>query len=85
MLFRNCNPDSMDQEIIKGKIVVCDNEDSSYAESEKKNEVKTLGGVGVVLIDDESRTVASFSGTFPMTVISSKDGAVVLSYINSTK
>ncbi|XWS25936.1 hypothetical protein CRYUN_Cryun27aG0110000 [Craigia yunnanensis] len=82
---RNCNPDSMDQQIIKGKIVVCDNEDSSYAQSEKKDEVKKLGGIGVVLIDDESRAVASTFGTFPTTVISSKDGAKVLSYINSTK
>ncbi|XP_022769223.1 CO(2)-response secreted protease-like isoform X2 [Durio zibethinus] len=82
---RNCNPDSMDQGIIKGKIVVCDNEDSLYAPSEKKDEVKKLGGIGVVLIDDESRTVASTFGIFPMTVISSKDAAKVLSYINSTK
>ena len=74
----------MDQEIIKGKIVVCDDENSSYAQSEKKDEVKKLGGIGVVLIDDESRAVASTFGTFPTTVISSKDGAKVLSYINST-
>ncbi|XVE69691.1 hypothetical protein DITRI_Ditri10aG0011500 [Diplodiscus trichospermus] len=82
---RKCNPDSMDQEIIKGKIVVCDNDNSLYAQSEKKEEVKNLGGIGVVLIDDESRAVASTFGTFPMTVISSNDSATVLSYINSTK
>ncbi|KAK6277919.1 hypothetical protein POUND7_018242 [Theobroma cacao] len=81
---RSCNPDSMDQEIIKGKIVVCD-KDGPYSPSEKKDVVKNLGGIGVVLIDDESRAVASTFGTFPATVISSKDGAKVLSYINSTK
>ncbi|XVF35926.1 hypothetical protein REPUB_Repub19eG0013900 [Reevesia pubescens] len=82
---RNCNPETLDQEIIKGKIVVCDNKDGSYEPSEKKDEVKSLGGIGVVVIDDESRAVASTFGTFPTTVISSKDGANVLSYINSTK
>ncbi|XVE94521.1 hypothetical protein REPUB_Repub02eG0015900 [Reevesia pubescens] len=86
---RKCYPDSMVQEIIKGKIVVCNNDNSLYAETEKKDEVKKLGGIGVVLIEDESRAVAStfgtFFGTFPMTVISSKDGAKVLTYINSTK
>ncbi|XP_021283802.1 CO(2)-response secreted protease-like [Herrania umbratica] len=81
---RSCNPDSMDQEIIKGKIVVCD-QDGPYSPTEKKDVVKNLGGIGVVLIDDESRAVASTFGTFPATVISSKDGAKVLSYINSTK
>ncbi|XVF63650.1 hypothetical protein PTKIN_Ptkin09bG0103700 [Pterospermum kingtungense] len=82
---RMCYPDSMDQEIIKGKIVVCDSEDSSYGPSDKKNEVKKLGGIGIVLIDDESRAVASSFGTFPTTVINSTDGAKILSYINSTK
>ncbi|TYG69089.1 hypothetical protein ES288_D05G203200v1 [Gossypium darwinii] len=82
---RNCEPNSMDQEIIKGKIVVCDNEDSLYPQRNKQDEVKKLGGIGVILIDDELRGVAFNFGTFPMTVISSKDGAKVLSYINSTK
>ncbi|MBA0745728.1 hypothetical protein Gogos_008292 [Gossypium gossypioides] len=72
---RNCEPNSMDQEIIKGKIVVCDNEDSLYPQRNKQDEVKKLGGIGVILIDDELRGVAFNSGTFPMTVISSKDGA----------
>ncbi|KAB2082362.1 hypothetical protein ES319_A05G192800v1 [Gossypium barbadense] len=82
---RNCEPNSMDQEIIKGKIVVCDNEDSLYPQINKQDEVKKLGGIGVILIDDELRGVAFNFGTFPMTLISSKDGAKVLSYINSTK
>ncbi|MBA0807999.1 hypothetical protein Gohar_023768 [Gossypium harknessii] len=72
---RNCEPNSMDQEIIKGKIVVCDNEDSLYPQRNKQDEVKKLGGIGVILIDDELRGVAFNFGTFPMTVISSKDGA----------
>ncbi|KAK8989064.1 hypothetical protein V6N11_030432 [Hibiscus sabdariffa] len=82
---RNCRPDSMEQELIKGKIVVCDNEDSLFPQINKQNEVKKLGGIGVILIDDELRGVGFNFGAFPMSVISSKDGAKVLSYINSVK
>ncbi|OMO87388.1 hypothetical protein CCACVL1_09097 [Corchorus capsularis] len=82
---RNCDLDSMDQEIVKGKIVVCDNDNQLYALSEKKDEVKRLGGIGIVLIDDDSRTVASTFGSFPATVISKKDAPKLFSYINSTK
>ncbi|KAK9028906.1 hypothetical protein V6N11_026042 [Hibiscus sabdariffa] len=82
---RNCHPDSLDQEVIKGKIVVCENLDGLYSPSQKKDEVKKLGGVGAVLIDDESRQIASSFGTFPASVIRTEDNAKVLSYINSTK
>ncbi|KAL4298384.1 hypothetical protein GQ457_12G030640 [Hibiscus cannabinus] len=82
---RNCHPDSLDQEVIKGKIVVCENLDGLYSPSQKKDEVKRLGGVGAVLIDDESRQIASSFGTFPASVIRTEDNAKVLSYINSTK
>ncbi|MBA0693334.1 hypothetical protein Goari_003709, partial [Gossypium aridum] len=81
---RNCNTNSLDQELVKGKIVVCENLDKTYA-NEHMDEVKQLGGIGVVLIDYDSKGMASSFGTFPMTVISSEDGAKVLSYINSTK
>ncbi|KAK8601352.1 hypothetical protein V6N12_051189 [Hibiscus sabdariffa] len=82
---RNCHPDSLDQELIKGNIVVCENLDGLYSPSQKKDEVKKLGGVGAVLIDDESRQIASSFGTFPASVIRTEDNAKVLSYINSTK
>ncbi|KAE8713483.1 CO(2)-response secreted protease [Hibiscus syriacus] len=82
---RNCHPDSLDQELVKGKIVVCEHVDNFYSVSEKKDEVKKLGGVGAVVIDDESRQLASSYGTFPTSVIRTEDNTKVLSYINSTK
>ncbi|GAV56707.1 LOW QUALITY PROTEIN: Peptidase_S8 domain-containing protein/PA domain-containing protein/Inhibitor_I9 domain-containing protein, partial [Cephalotus follicularis] len=81
---RNCNPYSMDGDMIKGKIVLCDNDDPNYSKLEKMQAVKALG-IGLVLIDDESRIVPSNYGAYPMTAISSKDGAEILHYINSTK
>ncbi|KAK7855968.1 co(2)-response secreted protease [Quercus suber] len=85
IMFRNCNPDSMDKNLIKGKIVVCNNVgDENYSAREKISVVKSLGGIGIVLIDDQSSRVASTYGSFPATLIKSKDSAEVLSYINSS-
>ncbi|KAK3424934.1 hypothetical protein EUGRSUZ_F01673 [Eucalyptus grandis] len=81
---RNCNPSSMDATKIKGKIVVCDNDDNEYSKESKLEEVKDLGGVGLILVDDEERSVTSTYGTFPMTVVSSKDASEILSYMNSS-
>ncbi|KAJ6708700.1 PROPROTEIN CONVERTASE SUBTILISIN/KEXIN [Salix koriyanagi] len=82
---RNCNPDSMDGEMIKGKIVLCDNDDNSYTIHDKEDEVQSLGGIGLVLVDDKTSGVASNYNEFPLTVISSKDAPAILSYLNSTK
>ncbi|KAF4388463.1 hypothetical protein F8388_012440 [Cannabis sativa] len=80
----NCQDDSLEATTIKGKIVVCERKDG-YSTYEKIDTVKSLGGIGVVVIDDESRAVADNYKAFPATVISSKDATDILSYINSTK
>lgn len=82
---RNCEPGSIDKDLISGKIVVCENRDGEYSKVEKIDNVKSLGGIGLVLIEDATRAVASTYGTFPMTLVTSKDGDQILSYINSTK
>ena len=82
---RNCKPDSLEENKIKGRIVLCDNDDGEYSPKEKLDELKRLGGVGLVLNDDETRAVASRYGDFPLTVVSSMDASEILSYINSTK
>ncbi|KAJ9675081.1 hypothetical protein PVL29_024149 [Vitis rotundifolia] len=81
---RNCKPNSLGEDKIKGRIVLCDNDDGEYTQTEKLEEVKRLGGVGLILIDDEIRAVSSRYGAFPLTVITSKDASEILSYINST-
>jgi len=76
----------MDKNLIKGKIVVCNNVgDENYSAREKISVVKGLGGIGIVLIDDKSSRVASTYGSFPATLIKSNDSAEVLSYINSSR
>ncbi|KDO84931.1 hypothetical protein CISIN_1g004113mg [Citrus sinensis] len=82
---RNCDLDSLAGALVKGKIVLCDNDDDMGSVVDKKDGVKSLGGVGVIVIDDQSRAVASSYGTFPLTVISSKEAAEILAYINSKR
>ncbi|KAF3446811.1 hypothetical protein FNV43_RR11991 [Rhamnella rubrinervis] len=80
---RNCADNALDKDKIKGKIVICDSDDH-YRPYGKINTVKSLGGIGVIIIDDISRAVAENYAAFPATVISSKDSKDILSYLNST-
>ncbi|PIA27816.1 hypothetical protein AQUCO_07500026v1 [Aquilegia coerulea] len=81
----NCFPSALNGDKIKGNIVLCDHSDDSYSKKEIKNAIKEFGGIGLILIDNLERSVASPSGDFPMTMVSSKEAAEILSYINSTK
>ncbi|KAL4187380.1 hypothetical protein AMTRI_Chr09g38770 [Amborella trichopoda] len=81
----NCNPGSLDGEKIKGKIVLCQHTDQGYSKKEKMNGVKSLGGFGVALVDNEERYVAFDYDTFPATALSSASAKEVLSHINSTR
>lgn len=78
---RQCYPGALDGDKIKGKIVVCE---GRYSVTSKAQEIKSKGGVGIVLIDDILHSIASKFGSFPLTVVSSTDGVDILSYINST-
>ncbi|KAG5250299.1 CO(2)-response secreted protease [Salix suchowensis] len=42
---RNCNPDSMVGDMIKEKIVICENDDDKHSQYVKKEEVQSLGGI----------------------------------------
>ncbi|KAJ4849908.1 hypothetical protein Tsubulata_048696, partial [Turnera subulata] len=81
---RSCAPDSLDNDLIKGKIVFCENSDS-VSDVDQKEEVKNKGGIGLISIDDQKRAVATNYKEFPMTLIGSKDASEILSYINSTE
>ncbi|KAF5740474.1 hypothetical protein HS088_TW11G00543 [Tripterygium wilfordii] len=55
----NCYPDSLNKTLVEGRIVLCEYVDSS--------EVQSLGGVGVISVDDMTRSMADTYGTFPTT------------------
>ncbi|KAG5613520.1 hypothetical protein H5410_024801 [Solanum commersonii] len=82
---RYCNPNSLDGTKVKGKIVLCDNRDGYYSLTEKLTEVKSKGGIGFIVVDDNARTVAPKFKSFPAAVVTEKDSNEILSYINSTK
>ncbi|KAK9108679.1 hypothetical protein Sjap_016739 [Stephania japonica] len=83
---KNCNPNSLDANKINGKIVLCKNsDDDTYTKREKMMEVSGSGGVGVILIDDADKAMAYSSVAFPMTLVTSQDGAKIKAYINSTR
>ena len=66
--------------------MICEHgENSDYSMRSKINAVKDGGGLGIVIVNDPTRLVASNSGSFPMTVITSKDAAQIFAYMNSTE
>ncbi|XP_058090783.1 CO(2)-response secreted protease [Magnolia sinica] len=82
---RNCNLNALDRNKINGTIVLCEHSDTIYSKRQKRDMVKKLGGVGLVLVDDTEKLVAFTYGVYPMTVISSDAAAEIHSYINSTR
>lgn len=84
MPLSNCNPGSLEGSKIKGKIVVCKNSDGSYSKKAKVEGVKSLGGLGILLVDNRERAVAFPYGDFPLTVVSSQEADGIFLYMNST-
>ncbi|XP_057827395.1 cucumisin-like [Cryptomeria japonica] len=73
-----CLLDSLDQTKVKGKIVVC-----YYYSDPPDYSVLLAGGAGTVIIYDGNNDTA-FTWINPTSIISTKQGETVLSYIKST-
>ncbi|KAL2895383.1 CO(2)-response secreted protease [Bienertia sinuspersici] len=83
---RSCYPEAIDAEKIKGKIVLCQHDDNSqYSQTGKQMAVQRNGAVGLIIVNDKTRLVASNTGSFPMTVISKTDSKEILAYMNATE
>ncbi|KAL1542880.1 CO(2)-response secreted protease-like [Salvia divinorum] len=79
----NCLPGSLDPAKVKGKVVLCTNEDKEYLAQEKFNSIKTKGAIGMIVVDNDLRQVASKFGVSPISSVSLADGAQIQSYIKS--
>ncbi|CAM6084152.1 unnamed protein product [Calypogeia fissa] len=79
-----CFPDSMDPVKANGKIVVCLR--GVTARIDKGQEVKLVGGIGMILANDilSGDELLSDPHVLPATQCTYKDGLTVFSYINST-
>jgi hypothetical protein len=85
-MFRNCDRQSLDKNMIKGKIVICDTDVPIYTTDDQIEAVKSLGGIGVIFDrDDDNGIMADTYGAFPATAINLKDAKHIFSYINSTR
>uniref|UniRef100_M4D6V7 Subtilisin-like protease fibronectin type-III domain-containing protein n=1 Tax=Brassica campestris TaxID=3711 RepID=M4D6V7_BRACM len=82
---RNCAGNTMNRTIVEGKIVVCDNDYGNQAIQWKSEEVKRLGGTGVIVIDDKSMDLSYIDPSFLVTIVKPVDGLEIMSYINSTR
>ncbi|KAL0699752.1 hypothetical protein Bca4012_055874 [Brassica carinata] len=82
---RNCAGNTMNRTIVEGKIVVCDNDYGNQAIQWKSEEVKRLGGTGVIVIDDKSMDLSYIDPSFLVTIVKPVDGQEIMSYINSTR
>ena len=74
--IRECVENSVDLELAKGKIVVCD------TVIDATEVVAVKGAVGIIMQDDSPMDGHSYP--IPASHVDSKSGAVILSYINST-
>ncbi|KAI8013913.1 CO(2)-response secreted protease [Camellia lanceoleosa] len=77
---RNCYPGTLDDYKVKGRIVICENDEVEYMIKEKVYGIKSQGGIGVIMIDDEEKILASSYGYFPTSIVSSDDGDQILNY-----
>ncbi|KAG7029593.1 CO(2)-response secreted protease [Cucurbita argyrosperma subsp. argyrosperma] len=82
---RNCYPGSLDRSKVAGKIVVCASDDFSTSRTIKELVVQDAKAVGLILINEASKTVPMDSNIFPFTQIGNSEGLQILEYINSTK
>ena len=69
----------------RGKVLVCRHAESSMeSKREKSVIVKEVGGVGMILIDEEDKNVA-IPFVIPSAIVGKRTGDRILSYINHTR
>ncbi|CAN6440689.1 unnamed protein product [Victoria cruziana] len=80
-----CLDSSLNSSKVRGKVLVCRHADTS-ADSKlaKSVVVKEAGGVGMILVDEQDKDVA-IPFVIPAATVGTKDGEMILSYINSTR
>ncbi|KAI3797006.1 hypothetical protein L1987_39695 [Smallanthus sonchifolius] len=77
---RNCIPRALNQEKVKGNIILCENEDRLYSAKQKLAGIKRLGAIGIVFVSDNARAVASSYGSFAVATVNRNDGKKIISY-----
>ena len=74
---RTCNDDSLDKNLVKGKIVLCDGENDGTGQ--------LLAGAAGTVMQGRRPDSSAFAFPLPAAYLSLEDGANIYSYINSTR
>lgn len=80
----NCEPGLLDFEKVEGKIIFCTNYDKGSTR-EKLQHILDLGGVGMVMVDDDQTNVSSTYGSSPIATVTLDDGNAIFDYILSNR
>ncbi|CAH1451482.1 unnamed protein product [Lactuca virosa] len=80
-----CMPESLDTELVRGKIVICDR--GGNARVKKGEVVKEAGGIGVIVsnVSPQGEGLVSDSYTIPGMLITESGGKKLHAYISSSK
>ncbi|CAA0822425.1 CO(2)-response secreted protease, partial [Striga hermonthica] len=81
----HCFPGSLDPKKVKGKLLLCENDDNNYETTEKFESLKKLGVIGMIAISGYERQEQLFYGTNPIAAVTERDGSWIRTYINSKR
>eukprot|EP00253_Pinus_taeda_P016677 PITA_16677 len=82
----NCVLGCLDENKMKGRIVVCIANDTATSRGTMETEIEFFtGAVGMIVVDDLQLSEAYDYGTFAGTAISKSSATEIFSYINSTR
>ncbi|KAK8956684.1 Subtilisin-like protease [Platanthera zijinensis] len=81
----HCDLDSLDGTKIKGRIALCKHFENDSSKILKIDELKTMGAIGTIFVDDMERLVASSYISFPVTEVTTEGAKEILEYIDSTE
>ncbi|GLT43916.1 hypothetical protein SLA2020_178410 [Shorea laevis] len=81
---QNCTPGSLNPELVKGKVVLCElgGELNDYQITEQ---VKSEGGAGTIILHSEGADLIAYPFTSPAASVGDKARKAILSYLKSTK
>ncbi|XVF73321.1 hypothetical protein PTKIN_Ptkin12aG0192300 [Pterospermum kingtungense] len=80
---RYCFPGSLNPELVKGKIVVC--EQGEIPDGEKGEQVKLAGGVAMIILGARGEDLATSVNILPDTLLGALASEAIMKYVMSTK
>ncbi|GLU00534.1 hypothetical protein SLE2022_178960 [Rubroshorea leprosula] len=81
---QNCTPGSLNPELVKGKVVVCEL-GGGLNDYQITEQVKSEGGAGTIILYSEGEDLTTYPFTSPAASVGDKARKAILSYLKSTK